>query len=73
MNNIYALENKQITKRAEELTNFLLELDLICDQLYNRTEYNGVLDTLMKLEDVRITYYIELYELELKGKINNVK
>ena len=36
MNNIYDLDYSQSRKRAEELKTFLLELDSICDTLYNK-------------------------------------
>jgi hypothetical protein len=72
MNNVYDLEYKQSEKRSEELKTFLLELDSICDILYNRLEFVGVWDSLMKLEDVRVKYYIEFYEhdqiVKQKGK-----
>lgn len=66
------LEYKKSKKRVQELKGFLLKLDSICDTLYNNLEYDGVWESLMKLEDVRIKYYIEFFEhnkiVELKGK-----
>jgi hypothetical protein len=73
----YALEYKKSKKRIKELKTFLLELDSICDTLYNRLDYKGVWDSLMKLEDVRVQYYTEFYEHDMvvksKGKINDQK
>lgn len=61
-------------KRLKELAAFLIELDSIADTLYNKLEYNGVWETLMSLEDVRVRYYVEYHEqkkiLSLKGKRN---
>lgn len=75
MKNIITLKNKYSLKKAEELRCFLLELDDICDILYSRLKYDGVWETLMKLEDVRIKYYTEFFEyskiVELKD--NNEK
>lgn len=72
MSVIFGLEYKKSKKRAEEIHGFLLELDLVADILYNRLEFSGVWETLMKLEDVRVQYYTEFYEhnkiVELKGK-----
>jgi hypothetical protein len=68
----YGFEYKRAKKRAEELKGFLIELDSICDKLYNRLDYSGVWESLMKLEDVRVRYYIEFYEhdkiVRLRGK-----
>ena len=72
MSVIYGLDLKKSQKRAKELKSFLLELDSICDNLYNRLDYNGVWESLMKLEDVRIQYYTEFYEhdkiVSLRGR-----
>lgn len=77
MSVLYDFEFKKALKRANELKGFLLELDSICDQLYNRLEFSGVWESLMQLEDVRVRYYTEYYEhnnlLKLKGKNPNVK
>jgi predicted patatin/cPLA2 family phospholipase len=74
MSVIYGLEYKKAEKRVKELRTLLLELDSICDTLYNRLEYNGIWETVMKLEDVRVKYYTEFFEHEkivnLKGKKN---
>ena len=72
MSVIYGFEYKRAKKRVEELKGFLLELDSICGKLYNRLDYSGVWESLMKLEDVRVRYYIEFYEhdkiVRLRGK-----
>lgn len=69
---IISLEYKKSKKRTQELKSFLLKLDSICDTLYNNLEYDGVWEALMKVEDVRIKYYVEFFEynriVELKGK-----
>ena len=66
-----ALELKRAQKRVKELRQFLIELDSICDTLYDKLEYKGVWDALMELEEVRVQYYTEFYENEtfinLKG------
>jgi len=66
------LNVKQTEKRIKELRMFLHELDVIADNLYNRLEFAGVWDTLMKLEDIRARYYVEYYEHEqlLKDKVD---
>ena len=75
MSVIYTLEYKKSKKRAAELKAFLLELDLICDKLYNKLEFTGVWEALNRLEDVRIQYYTEFYEhdkiVSLKGRIDD--
>lgn len=74
MSVIHSIEYKRAQKRANEIRVFLLELDSVCDTLYNRLEYNGVWETLMQLEDVRVKYYTEFYEhkkiITLKGTPN---
>jgi hypothetical protein len=62
MSVVYVMERKKSEKRIKELTEFLIDLDSMADKLYNKLEYRGVWETLMKLEDVRITYYIEYHE-----------
>jgi hypothetical protein len=75
MSIIYGLEYKQAQKRAKELKSFLLKLDSICDTLYDNLEFSGVYESLLKLEDVRVRYYVEFYEhdkiVRLKGKKQN--
>jgi len=75
MSVIHSLEHKQAKKRAKELKEFLLELDLICDKLYNRLDFKGTLEALMKLEDVRVHYYTEFFEYDrvvtLRRKLND--
>lgn len=53
---------RQAEKRAKELRVFLSELDNVCDILYNRLEHNGIWETLMCLEDVRVKCYVEYHE-----------
>lgn len=62
MSVLIKIDHKKSEKRARELKSFLLELDSVCDKLYNRLEYEGIWDLLMDLEDVRIKYYVEYYE-----------
>ena len=72
MSVINSLDYQRSKRRAKELKGFLQELDSICDKLYNRLDYKGVWDALMKLEDVRVQYYVEFYEnnkiVQLRGK-----
>jgi len=74
MSDIYDINTKHREKNVKKLNDFLIELDSICDKLYNRLEFSGVWDVLLELEDVRVRYYVELYEqrkiLELKRKRN---
>jgi len=73
----YGFAYKKAKKRADELKVFLLELDSMCDKLYNKLDYSGVWDALMKLEDVRVRYYTEFYEhdkiVRLRGNKNEKK
>lgn len=72
MSVIYALEYKLAEKRVKELIGFLTELDEVCDSLYDMINYDGIFDILMYLEEVRIQYYMELFEHQeflKKGKI----
>jgi hypothetical protein len=62
MSKTYDLDYKRTKKKAEDLKSFLLELDSIADKLYNRLEYDGVWETIMNIEDVRVKYYTEFYE-----------
>lgn len=62
MSVVYDFNFRQAEKRAKELKVFLSELDNVCDKLYNRLEYKGVWETLMKLEEVRVQYYVEYHE-----------
>ena len=73
MSGVYNIDDKKAEKRIIQLTEFLIELDSVCDILYNRLEYDGIYSSLMKLEDVRIMYYVELREHEeaLNYKGNN--
>ncbi len=57
------IKYKQLEKYAKDLSVFLIELDSVCDILYNRMEYDGVFDVLMTLEDVRVRYYIEYFDI----------
>lgn len=72
MSVITTLNSKISKKKARELKEFLLELDSICDKLYNRIEVPGIWNVLMKLEDIRIQKYVEYYEhnkiSQLRGK-----
>lgn len=74
MDNVTDISLSIALKRKKELQSFLSELDNIADRLYDKLEFNGVFETLMSLEDVRIRYYMELYEqnriLSLKEKQN---
>ena len=62
MSKTYDLDYKRNKKKAEDLKSFLLELDSIADKLYNRLDYDGVWEMIMKIEDVRVKYYTEFYE-----------
>lgn len=66
---------KQSERKAQELKELLLDIDRVCDILYNRLDYEGVWETILCLEDVRVQYYVEWFEHEMivqtKGK-NNV-
>lgn len=73
MNNLYDLEYKKAKKRAQEIKEFLLELDSICDKMYNRLGYDGVWEALNKLEDVRINYYTQFYEYSNIIKLDRKK
>lgn len=77
MSVIIGMEYKKSQKRAKELKTFLLELDSICDTLYNRLEFSGVWDSLMLLEDIRVKYYTEYYEhdkiLSIRKRLNEKK
>ena len=64
MSGVLEIDTLRAKKRAEELTKFILELDNICETLYHRLEHVGVWQALMRLEDVRIRYYIECYEIK---------
>lgn len=69
-------EFKKAEKKADQMLDFLLELDNITNTLYNRLEYPEVWNLVQHLEDVRIKYYVEFEELNnlLKDKENlNVK
>lgn len=70
MSVINSLDYQRSKRRAKELKGFLQELDSICDRLYNRLDYSGVWDALMKLEDVRVQHYVEFYE---QNKISQFK
>lgn len=70
MSIINSLDYQRSKRRVKELKGFLQELDSICDRLYNRLDYSGVWDALMKLEDVRVQYYVEFYE---QNKIHQFK
>jgi len=64
MNVVNAIEYKKAQKRLKEIRPVILELDSICDTLYNRVDVNGVWAALMKLEDIRVQLYIEYFEHE---------
>ena len=51
-------------KRAEELHQLLMELDLIVENLYKIVEHNGILSLILKAEDLRVRYYLEWYECD---------
>ena len=72
MSVLYGFEGKQAEKKAEELKALLIDLDSVCDILYNRLDYSGIWEALMELEDVRVKYYLEYFEyndiVDSKGK-----
>lgn len=63
-------EYRKAEKKADNLLDFLLELDSAANMLYNRLEYPEVWTLVKHLEGVRIKYYIEFEELNnlLKDK-----
>lgn len=65
-------EYKKAEKKADDLLDFLLDLDKTADILYNRIEYREIWTLLEHLEHIRIKYYVEFEELNnlLKDKEN---
>lgn len=65
-------EYKKSQKRHKELEDLLIKLDLVADTLYDLIGYDGVWDTILSLEDVRVKYYVEFIEhdLILNGRKN---
>lgn len=71
MSVIKSLDYRRAKDRIEELHALLLQLDTAAEILYTNLKYDGMLEAIQKLEDVRFKYYNEYEQysnvLEFKG------
>lgn len=64
MSVINVFEYKHAKKKREEIEAFLLQLDTMCDTLYNNLDKKGVWQLVNQIENVRIENYVLWYEYD---------
>lgn len=73
MSVVDVFEYKYAKRKRDEIESFLIQIDTICDILYNNLEYKGVWGLIDKIEDVRIENYVLWHEYDQiikKGSID---